>query len=180
MKYNTCYTKFSKSTQKSKYSKYKYTKKTQNNLITLKCKVHVIHYSHPWLKPVYFGENLVRHQCWHADELCSGVAGGTMIMVRACRMISWALMVQEELVKYTPNHTCSHSTPHRLIIGNSVRSYSKVRGQSRASVQEIKRSHRNWPQTATPASWIRRTKQKHKEALYKVYNSMLNFIIFNT
>lgn len=62
------------------------------------------------LEPIHFGENLVQDQCWHTDELCSGVARGTMIMARACRIISGALMAQEELMKYTPNHTRSRHT----------------------------------------------------------------------
>lgn len=40
------------------------------------------------LEPVHFGENLVRDQCRHADELCSGVARGAVIMAGACRIIS--------------------------------------------------------------------------------------------
>ena len=44
------------------------------------------------LEPVHFGENLVRDQCRHADELCSGVARGAAIMAGACRIISGAPM----------------------------------------------------------------------------------------
>jgi len=62
------------------------------------------------IEPIHFGENLVLNQCWHADELCSGVARGTMIMVRACRMISAAQIIQDESIMYTQNHTNSFGT----------------------------------------------------------------------
>lgn len=56
-------------------------------------------------------KNLVLDQCWHADELCSGVARGTMIMVRACRIVVGAPTVQEELITNTLNRRDASSAP---------------------------------------------------------------------
>lgn len=76
------------------------------------------------IEPIHFEKkNLVLDQCWHADELCSGVARGTMIMVRACRIVVGAPTVQEELI--TDQTTETHPVL-RLITFKAETSSSKV------------------------------------------------------
>lgn len=128
------------------------------------------------LEPVHFGENLVRDQCRHADELCSGVARGAVIMARACRIISGAPMVQEEFMKHTWN------AAHGLIICNTVASCSKVKGQGHVSPsRKLNAAIATDPEATAPEKFRRSTNTKRRSTQSTVprwISSLLNALIF--
>lgn len=129
------------------------------------------------LEPVHFRENLVRDQCWHADELCSGVARGTMIMVRACRIISRSLMVQEELMKHTANFTRPGGTQgHRWYHSDII--LKSGRSEPLYPFRKLNPAIPTEPKTATPERWVLHTKHEHNGALCRLNNTMLNFFPF--
>lgn len=94
-------------------------------------------------KSVCFKENLKQHQCWHVDEHCSGV--DTVIMVRAYTITSGALMVQEELVKYTPKHMLTRQHLTRSSLQTQWDPTQRRAVWAAFFIQEMKCSHHNWP-----------------------------------
>lgn len=64
-------------------------------------------------------------------------------------------------MKHTPSHTAHARTLHRLIIGNAVTSYSKVRGQSHFCLsRKLNAEITADPDIATTWSVILRKKKK--------------------